>query len=68
MQHSLKDRKILVRGDDVNTIGFDLLTVPGLKNLHWGDPGEEFDQHAFVGWIQMLNDHESESGLFGQMA
>ena len=64
----MKDRKILVGGNDIDAIRFDPQTVLDLNDLHRCGACEQLDQHAFVSRVQMLNDDETESTFLRHVA
>ena len=61
---TLIDRQRSVRRDDVDVVGFERLTIVGVRDREPSDIGEKLGQEAFMRRIQVDDDHEDEPGLW----
>ncbi len=60
------DREIRPRRNDIEMLALDLHAVRRLADFHRRMAGQQLDQHAFMGRIEVLDQNEGEAGAGGQ--
>jgi len=59
----VQDGKITIRVDDIHMIWPNRETIPRLNNRHAGGALKQLGHYALLGWIEMLDDHESHTAI-----
>ncbi len=67
-KHPVSDRQVLARGSDVNVVGPDRCFLDNLRDLHTGVLAQQLDHHAFMGGIEVLDEHEGQPAVGGHDA
>ena len=67
LELAVEDCHVPVGRDDVNTIRPDLHAVLCLKDLHRGDPLDEFGHDALMGWVEVGDEYVGKAGISGKV-
>jgi hypothetical protein len=55
--------EIGLRGDDIQAVGLNGHAVSSLKDVHRRVSRQQFDQHALMGGVEVLNEHKRHAGV-----
>lgn len=66
MHHAATDRQISAGRNHVKLVWFDRHAVGRLTHLHRGMAGQELDQHALMGGVEMLDQNQRHAVTGGQ--
>ena len=67
VQRPMEDGHVLVGGDHVDPVRFDLHAVPDLDDLHGGGALEELHHDPLVGRVEVLDDDEGHAASRGHV-
>lgn len=63
LQRTILKNHVMVRRDDVDTVGLDDHSVLNLVNRHPCIAPDQIGKNAFVGWVQMLHQDKGHTEL-----